>query len=83
MGWGLEVTWWNLPRRPRFGVVDEVRMRHLTPAGEAYAAADLVEQLERQRAEVGAANMQPQETFKIWPAWTSVWQGSARAKLLG
>ena len=69
MGFGLERRWFNLQPSVRFGVVDEVRMRHLVPAGTHYDSRLLNEQVTRGWDHLRFPLNQPQETLGHWPSW--------------
>ena len=70
MGYGLEQRWYNLSPRPRFAIVDEVRMRHLVPAGTAYDNEGLAAGMADVWRASGALIPQPQQTLATWHAWS-------------
>ena len=72
MGFGLERVWYNLEPRPRFGVVDEVRMRHLNPSTGAYDADASIASGAATIERFGASADQPQETYRTWAAWQRI-----------
>jgi glycosyltransferase involved in cell wall biosynthesis len=80
MGFGIEQYWYNLEPHVRFGVVDEVRVRHLVPAGTAYDADGLARDMPALFRRLNATRSQPQLTLGTWPAWrrTRAWATPAR-----
>lgn len=69
MGYGLERCWYNLRPRPTFVVVDEVRMRHLVPAGTSYDSGALAAEMPTLWTRRGAVEPQPEVNLNVWPAW--------------
>jgi hypothetical protein len=74
MGWGLDVSVWPaLTPRLRFGVVDEVRMRHLGKVASEYDAQEALAEMHQTLAQLGVPDRgRPQETHHTWFAWHSI-----------
>jgi hypothetical protein len=72
MGWGLEQVWYNLAPPLRFGIVDEIRMRHLSRPAQAYDYGGSLVEMRELLARAGAERAQPQTTLQVWPAWRRI-----------
>lgn len=69
MGYGVEQLWWELRPSLRMGVIDEVKMRHLTPAGGAYDNEQLAADMRASWSDRRVTAVQPQESYSTWHAW--------------
>lgn len=76
MGYGVEQLWWELRPSLRMGVIDEVKMRHLSPAGSAYDNDQLASDMRASWTKRGVTAIQPQECYGTWHAWQRLpsWQ---------
>jgi hypothetical protein len=70
MGWGLEAIWYAMGLR--LGIVDEIRMRHLAPAGKEYDIDQAVADRDELVRRYGINQGQPHETLSTIHAWQPI-----------
>lgn len=72
MGWGQDYLWARriADRELPVGIIDGIRMRHLSPAGTTYDLADAHANLRSCMAQSGYTSFRdPQRTFDRWWCW--------------
>lgn len=73
MGWALPRIWRSLAPRPRLGVIDEVRMRHLVKTGTGYDVAEARREMYATWERFGLWDgQQAQYTYRTWHAWQRI-----------
>jgi hypothetical protein len=70
MGWGLETIWHDMELR--LGIVDEIRMRHLAPAGNEYDVGKAVRDREELMRSHNLNREQAHETLSTIHAWRPI-----------
>lgn len=84
MGWGLAVRWWHRSAGRRMGIVDAVRVRHLSKVAAGYATEGEELRLRQCLTEAGLRSIKElhvtEATWRLWdrePPWRKAGDGTA------